>query len=115
MSDQSAQTPSSASKMVTITLVEPLKRGDTEITEINLRKPGAGEMRGLSLLQLQRSDVGAILTLLPRITVPPITDHEANVLSIEDLSQFAVEISDFFLTPQQRELAAEMLKNLSPT
>lgn len=120
MTDQSAQlktdlTDVANNKLKLVVLVEPITRGETKIPEIALRKPGAGELRGISLLQLQRLDVASILTLLPRITIPPITDHEANAISLEDLNQCAAEIQDFFLTPQQREMAAEMLKNLSLT
>lgn len=120
MTDQSAQLKTdladmASGKLKLLTLVEPITRGETKILEIALRKPGAGELRGVSLLQLQRLDVSAILTILPRITIPTITDHEANALSLEDLAQCAGDIQDFFLTPQQREMAAEMLKNLSLT
>ena len=33
----------------TITLDTPLTRGETEITELRLRKPTSGELRGVSL------------------------------------------------------------------
>lgn len=120
MTDQSAQlktdlTDMANNKLKLVVLVEPITRGETKISEIALRKPGAGELRGLSLLQLQRVDVSTILTLLPRITLPTLTDHEADALALEDVVQCAGVIQDFFLTPQQRELAAEMLKNMSLT
>ena len=44
----------------TITLDTPLTRGETEITELRLRKPTSGELRGVSMGSL----VVAVLALV---------------------------------------------------
>ena len=55
---------------VTVIPDEPIQRGDTSITEIQLRKPKAGELRGVSLVDVANLDVMALQKVLPRITQP---------------------------------------------
>ena len=93
-----------------ITLTEPIERGDTKITEIVLRKPKAGELRGLSVQELMNARTSAVLDLLPRISMPPITQPEADNLEPEDLASCGGAIIDFFLTPADRE---RMMKALT--
>lgn len=80
-----------------ITLEEPIKRGDTEITEIQIRKPKAGELRGVSLALLMQMEVTELTKVLPRITQPTLTEDEIRNLDPADLTQFAVEVSSFLL------------------
>lgn len=42
-----------------ITLETPLQRGEQTINDITLRKPSAGELRGLSLVSLLQMEVTA--------------------------------------------------------
>ena len=55
-----------------ITLETPIPRGDDPITSITLRKPAAGELRGVALSDLLRLDVAALITVLPRISTPAL-------------------------------------------
>lgn len=85
-----------------ITLDVPIKRGETEIKELTLRKPCSGELRGLSLLDLMQMDVNAVHKILPRITVPPLVAHEVNQMDIADVTQCSVGIASFLLTKEQK-------------
>lgn len=87
----------------TVPLDHPIARGETTITSLQLRKPGAGELRGLTLADLARLDVDAILKLLPRITTPALTPLEASQLSMEDLFACSTEIGAFLLKRQELE------------
>ena len=69
----------------TVVLETPLKRGDTEIKQIDVIKPTAGSLRGVRLADLCQSDVDAMLTVLPRITLPALTKAECNALDPVDL------------------------------
>jgi len=80
-----------------ITLDDPLTRGDETITTITLRKPNAGELRGVSLMELGQLDVAALHKLLPRITTPTLTEHDVSRLSLADLLAVATEIGGFFV------------------
>jgi len=93
-----------------ITLSEPIVRGETKIDTLTLRKPKAGELRGLSIADLQNAQVTAVITLLPRISAPPITEPEAANMEPEDLATCAGAIIDFFMTQDQRAIVAELLK-----
>ncbi|MGO1072700.1 phage tail assembly protein [Lysobacter sp. CA199] len=80
-----------------ITLNAPILRGDTKITAVTIRKPDAGECRGIALVDLLQMDVVALQTLLPRITSPSLSQHEANRLDIADLLQFGGKVASFLL------------------
>jgi len=98
-----------AAAMATITLSEPIVRGETSITEIAIRKPKSGELRGLSIQDLMTARVSAVLDVLPRISMPPITQQEADNLEAQDLAACAGAIMDFFLTAADRKAIEKVL------
>ena len=115
MDPESAPTeiaPATQAKKVSdpITLSEPIVRGETKISEIVLRKPKAGELRGLSVQELMNARVSATLDLLPRICMPQITQQEADNLEPEDLASCSGAIIDFFLTAGDRQMMEQVLK-----
>jgi hypothetical protein len=87
----------------TIVLDTPIQRGATTIAEITLRKPNAGELRGLSLQRLHQADADEILKLLPRITMPSLTSHECAQLDPADLSEAGGHIISFLLKRSVRD------------
>lgn len=87
-----------------ITLDTPIKRGDTEIASIEIRKPGSGELRGVSLRSLMNFETDAIMAVLPRITTPALTSHEVMLMDPADLLDAGSEIATFLL--KKRELQA---------
>lgn len=80
---------------VNVTLDTPLKRGDTEITSIELRKPDAGALRGTNLQDLIVLDVNALAKVLPRISTPSLTEQEVFRLDPADLVQLGSEFAGF--------------------
>jgi hypothetical protein len=90
--------------MKTIKLHAPLKSGEKEITEIELRKPMAGELRGVKLLDVMMMDVSATATLLPRISTPALTDHMINQLDPADLLSLASEVQGFFVVSDSPQM-----------
>ncbi len=95
-------------KLHDVTLEDGFVRGDDTIRKVTLRKPSAGELRQLSLQDLVRSDVGSILTLLPRISDPIMTDADAASLSPADLAECAGVIAGFFMTADQRAMVERL-------
>ena len=89
----------------TITLDQPIKRGEQTITEIELRKPTAGELRGVPLLQLMQIDVAALVTVLPRITTPALTAQDVNGMDSADLMQVGLEVCSFLVPKAQLEVS----------
>lgn len=85
-----------------VPLEEPLKRGETTIDKLQLRRPNSGELRGLSLVQLAQMNVDEVRKLLPRITIPTITVMEVDKLDPADLMEIAGEIGDFLLSKQRK-------------
>lgn len=106
MADQTDVTAATAPKnrFETVTLSEPIMRGETRIEKLNIRKPKSGELRNLSLQDILGTDVTAMLKLIPRVTDPPLTQPEADDLEPEDLAEICGTIRGFFMT--KTELAA---------
>lgn len=97
-------------KMEKITLIEPIVRGETTITELTIRKPKSGELRGLSIQELMNSRIASTLDILPRITIPPITQVEADNLETEDMAAAAGVIIGFFMTEADKKKVQEVSK-----
>jgi hypothetical protein len=88
-----------------ITLDEPIKRGDDFISEITIRRPKSGELRGVSLMDLGNLSVAALQTVLPRITQPTLTAHEVAGMDPADLTEIGAEVA-IFLVKRADRLAA---------
>jgi hypothetical protein len=88
-------------KLKKITLNDPIKSGDTEIKEITVREPKAGELRGLKLQSLMTAEVDELYKLIPRITSPNLLPHELDQISPSDLLNLSGTVLSFFLTPEQ--------------
>ncbi|WP_432239913.1 phage tail assembly protein [Herbaspirillum robiniae] len=84
---------------VVVELDEPIVRGNTKITEITLRRPRSGALRGASLMALAQMDVAALQLVLPRISEPTLTPHEVGGMDPADLTKCGLEVS-LFLTPK---------------
>jgi len=97
-----APEPTAGKTFVTVTLQSPIARGDDSITSIRLRKPKAGELRGLKLENILTSEVTTILSLLPRISEPPLLAHDCEELDPADLAEIGGVIVGFFLTAGQK-------------
>ena len=102
---------------VTMALEYPVTLGNGEqvIDSITIRKPHAGEMRGLSLFEIMHMDMDTLLKIMPRITTPTIHKVIADELDPSDLTTISKCISGFFGSKKQRkelitELEAEYLE-----
>ena len=92
-----AATAAAAVAFATVTLDTPIVRGEATITEVKVRKPKSGELRGLSLSALLNLDYAALETLLPRITSPMLSKADVADLECSDLTQLGSEVMDFLL------------------
>ena len=86
----------------TVTLDTPIKRGNGFITEVTLRKPSAGELRGVSLAELLQMKVDALQTVLPRITNPILHKQDMATLDPADLVNMGTVVVGFLLTKEQK-------------
>ena len=78
----------------TVTLKTPIKRGENEIKEVQLREPKSGELRGLDNFSVLRMDVNTHRTLVPRIS--NLTANEFDALPPKDLLAVQQEVVAFF-------------------
>ena len=92
---------------IKITLSEPIERASGPITELTLRKPKAGELRGLKVEDLFATDVNALMLLIPRISSPTLIGDEVGQLETEDLIEVAGAVKGFFMTAAMKEAVAK--------
>lgn len=78
-----------------VELDTPVKRGETTLDVITLRKPSSGELRGIQLADLLQMDVSALIKLVPRIS--QLTEAETRVLDPADLVAIGVKVTGFLL------------------
>ena len=88
-----------AGQQAVVTLESPIARGTGRITQLQVRKPRAGALRGINLAELLQLRAEAVMLLLPRITEPPLLKHEVEAMEPVDLIACATEVVDF-LVPQ---------------
>lgn len=79
----------------TVELDAPVRRGESTIEEVTLRKPSSGELRGIQLADLLQMDVAALIKLLPRIC--QLTEGEVRALDPADLVALGVKVTGFLL------------------
>jgi len=79
----------------TITLDQPIQRGDNTIETIVLRKPKSGELRGLKMAEVINLDVNSLTRLLPRISEPALTEAEVQAMDPADLTECGLEVVNF--------------------
>ncbi len=91
--------------MEKVTLQTPvLRKGSDPITEVTLRKPCVGDLRGCgSMIELVKMDVRAVEKVLPRITSPSLLPEEIAVMDIADIFALAGVLSGFFATQADKE------------
>lgn len=99
----------------TIQLASPIQREGGPLATLALRRPVAGELRGLKVSDLIQGDISAVIAVLPRISSPFITEQEAASIDPADLGEIAGTIAGFFMTPAQKEQVRQMTGQSSPT
>jgi len=82
---------------VTVALETPIVRGQQTVSEVSLRRPLSGDLRGLALADIARLEVTALGKLLPRISTPTLTEADVARLDPADLLALGGEIAGFFM------------------
>lgn len=80
---------------VKVKLVTPIEKDGKKIKTIELRKPNAGNLRGLNLTDICSMDFDAACTLLPRISI--LNERDLLDIEVENLAPLMVAISHFFV------------------
>ncbi len=86
----------------TIDLDTPVKMGDLEIKQLEIRKPNVQALQGVKIADLLQGDVNSICTILPRISSPTLTKAEINQLEPSDIAQVAGVVMIFLQTKSVR-------------
>lgn len=91
-----------------IKLKAGIQSGKTTISELTIRKPLTGDLRGVKLLDFIELDIDCLAKVLPRITTPQIAEHEVFDLDLIDLSEITQVIASF-LSETSRNAPTESL------
>jgi hypothetical protein len=85
-----------------VNLDTPIVRGKSYFTRLTLRKPNAGELRGIHLAELLNLDVSSLIKVLPRISSPALTAVEAAAMDPADLFAVGTKVVGFLLQKQTK-------------
>jgi tail assembly chaperone E/41/14-like protein len=85
-----------------VVLEEPIVRGEEKITELKFRRPHGGELRGISMGKLGQMDFDEVRKLIPRISMPTITQEEVDQMDSADIMEGCDRIMDFLLSTQRK-------------
>lgn len=91
-----------------VTLDNPITRGDTSIDTITIRKPKTGDLRGLSLAEVMQIDVNAMIKLIPRVSSPALTERDVADLDLSDMTKLCTAVVNFFASPSDRSPTVSM-------
>jgi len=101
--DDTQTTHKPADGEISVPLQTPIQRGTQRIDTVVLRRPKAGQLRGLLLTDLLQMRVDSLAALLPRITTPTLLQHEIDDLDPADLVALSGAAIGFFLARSQSE------------
>lgn len=87
----------------TIILDAPIINGKNIIESLTLRKPLAGDLRGVKLMNYAEMDINSMAKVLPRICEPLITEQDVYKLDLIDFLKIAEAMASF-LTPKSQSL-----------
>ena len=99
--------PATKIETVVIELDEPLTRGNTQISELTLRRPKSGALRGVSLMDLMNMNVSALQVVRPRISEPALTQFDVAAMDPADLIKCGMEVSVFLAPKADRALVSQ--------
>lgn len=96
-------TPPSGPVFASVPLDAPIQRGEQRIDQVQVRRPQAGELRGVQIADVANLDVLALIKVLPRVTVPALTEAELGNMDPSDFTALGAELSGFLLTRRRRD------------
>lgn len=85
------------SKTTAITLDSTIQRGSQTISSVELRRPNVQTLRGVSLTDVLNMDVNALITIIPRITTPTLTQRDVQDMDPSDLVKLGQEVAAFLV------------------
>jgi|GEM_PF-6217416 len=84
-----------ATQGVSHALATPITLGEQPITDLHVRRPKPGDLRGLQLGALVNGDTDAMLKLIPRLTTPALPEEiiceQMNALDLIGLTDKVVQ------------------------
>lgn len=83
-----------------VKLNQPITRGEKQITDVLLREPKGGDLRGINLSDLLQMEVGTVTRVVERISTPLIDPATFNELPPTDILNLSLGVISFFADTQ---------------
>ena len=84
------------SEIKDVPLAKPLPYGKGTLDKLQLRRPMAGDLRGIRLAGLSDMDVDVVTKIVARCSVQTVTEAQLAELDPYDLVKVTEKIADFF-------------------
>ncbi|MEC4728996.1 phage tail assembly protein [Shewanella sp. D64] len=84
-----------SAKIVNVKLAVPFEKDGVMIESVDLRKPYAGDLRGLKLPEVVEMDFDTACTLLPRISI--LNERDLLNMEVDNFPLLMVQIASFFV------------------
>ncbi len=110
MTTDKKEIETASNDVVTISIISPIKRNGENLTELKLRKPRAGQMRGLKTGDLMTGDVNSVIVILSRISEPVLVADEIENMDPSDFAECCGVIRDFFMSPDERKTMETLIR-----
>ncbi|MEO0682715.1 MAG: phage tail assembly protein [Pseudomonadota bacterium] len=81
--------------MAQVDLSRPVTVDGAEVEAVEVVEPKVGQLKGLNTFSLLQMDVNAHLTLLPRVTAPPISADQLAEMRPKDFARLQAEVVRF--------------------
>lgn len=85
---------------VTAKFATPIPYGDGALSELTMRPPKAGDLRGLKLIGLTDMDPAMILKIAARVSLTPVAEGQLEQLEVYDLMELTEKVAGFFAKPE---------------
>lgn len=89
-------------EMKTVPLEQPIKRDGGDITALQLRRFDSGALRGVSMAKLGELQLDEVRKVVPRISIPTITETEFDGIDGADMLEICLALSDFLFTKRRK-------------
>ena len=80
-----------------------VRPGGEPITQLRLRRPMSGDLRGLSIAKLGQLDYDELRKLLPRVSLDPLIAEEVDRIDTADMIEISGVVADFLFTARRKE------------
>lgn len=85
---------------VTAKFATPIPYGAGELAELTMRRPKAGDLKGVKLIGLTEMDPSMVIKIAARLATTPVVEAQLEQLEVYDLMELTEKVVGFFGKPE---------------